>query len=128
MLRSAQLLKTAERFLSRAMPFYVVNAFLPPLLLLLLSRVSEELTYAALWPLTAYCALCILSIALLQASRTALSERSFESVRKLLLATGILGLFTGLLVGGLLALRARAVALQAAEAKSVKKRTAEGAS
>ncbi|MEM4870528.1 MAG: hypothetical protein QXF68_02550, partial [Thermofilaceae archaeon] len=68
------------------------------------------------------------SLALLLASRSALSERSLESAQRLLLVTGVLGLFTGLIVGGLLALRARSIALKAIEAKSVKRRTAKGAS
>ncbi|MEM1697549.1 MAG: hypothetical protein QXG48_02725 [Thermofilaceae archaeon] len=94
----------------------------------LLPRIIGESIYVLLWPLVAYFLVCTLSIALLIVSRSALSERSLESARRLLLLTGVLGLFTGLVVGGLLALRARSIAMKAIEAKRVKRRTTEGAS
>lgn len=128
MLRSWQILKSAENTLWKATPLFVVNASIPPALLLFLSRIGGEIIYTALWPLTAYFSACVLSIVLLLASRNALSERSLESAQRLLLLTGVLGLFTGLIVGGLLALRARSIALKAVEAKSVKKSPGEGAS
>ncbi|MEM0010583.1 MAG: hypothetical protein QXN94_01305 [Thermofilaceae archaeon] len=128
MLRSTQILRSAEQTLRRATPLFVINALIPPLMLWLLPRIIGESIYMLLWPLIAYFVACTLSLALLLASRSALSERSLESAQRLLLVTGVLGLFTGLIVGGLLALRARSIALKAIEAKSVKRRTAKGAS
>ncbi|MEM3964541.1 MAG: hypothetical protein QW584_02315 [Thermofilaceae archaeon] len=128
MLRGSQILRSAEQTLRRATPLFVINALIPPLMVWLLPRIIGESIYVLLWPLVAYFLVCTLSIALLLVSRSALSERSLESARRLLLLTGVLGLFTGLVVGGLLALRARSIAMKAIEAKRVKRRTTEGAS
>ncbi|MCC6051030.1 MAG: hypothetical protein LM580_10005 [Thermofilum sp.] len=116
MLRASQALKRAEELVRKAIPLYVVNALLPPLAIFALSR-ADSLVYLLLAPLVIYEALCLLSLALLLAGRSALTEYSVSSARRLLLAAGALGVFTALVAGGLLVLKARESVAQALSAR-----------
>ena len=107
MLPRFQAIREARSSAAKAVPFFVANAALPPALILALSRLEPAVVYTLLYPLIAYFALCLLSLALLLAGRGALAEGSLQPAQRLLLLAGILGLFTGLAAGGLLALRAR---------------------
>jgi hypothetical protein len=115
-LRASQALKRAEELVRKAIPLYVVNALLPPLAIFALSR-ADSLVYLLLAPLVIYEALCLLSLALLLAGRSALTEYSVSSAHRLLLAAGALGVFTALVAGGLLALKARESVAQALSAR-----------
>lgn len=120
-LRSSSMLKSARGIADKALVFFVVNAAIPPLLLFMLSKAQGELVYSLLWPLIAYFVACLFSIALLQVGRSALAEYSLDSAQRLFLLSGVLGLFTGLIIGGLLTLRARSAILKAVEVERVKK-------
>lgn len=115
-LRASQALKRAEELVGKAIPLYVVNALLPPLAIFALSR-ADSLVYLLLAPLVIYEALCLLSLALLLAGRSALTEYSVSSAHRLLLAAGALGVFTALVAGGLLVLKARESVAQALSAR-----------
>jgi len=121
-LRSSRTLRLASDLVNKSIPFYIANAALPPLLLLLIARINDSLAYATLWPLTAYFAACVAATLLLLIGRGSLMEYSLDSARKLLLVAGALGLLTGLVVGGLLVLRARAMISGVTGAERVKKR------
>lgn len=126
MLHRHQLVRLARSFLSKALPFFVVNAVIPPTLLMMLSRVGSALVYVVLWPIVVYFAFCLFSILLLFAGRSALTEYSLDSAQKLLLVAGTLGLFTGLILGGLFTLRARNYVLRSVEAERIKKQGRAG--
>jgi len=120
-LRASQALKRAEELIRKAIPFYAVNALLPPLAIFALSH-GDSLVYLVLAPLVAYEIACLLSLALLLAGRSALTEYSVGSARRLLLAAGALGIFTAFVVGGLLVLKAKeGVALAVSARERVKR-------
>ena len=119
-------MRLARGSLNKALPFFVVNAAIPPTLLLALSRMGSDLVYILLWPSVMYFVICLLSTLLLLTGRSALAEYSFSSAQKLLTIAGVLGLFTGLVVGGLLTLRARNYVLRSVEAERIKKREGSG--
>lgn len=119
MLRSTQSLKSARSLLGKALPLYVINALIPPLLLLYLSR--SEAVYAVLVPLVMYSALCIVSLLLLLAGRNALNEYSLSSACSLLRLAGLLGFISALVAGGVLVMRACKLISASQEAIKVKK-------
>jgi len=120
-LRVSQVLKLAEGLVRRATPLYVANALLPPFVIFVLSR-ADGLVYAVLIPLVAYEIVCLLSLALLFAGRSALTEYSIGSACRLLLAAGALGVFTAFVVGGLLVLEAQRSVVRALSARERVKR------
>ncbi|MDW8003742.1 MAG: hypothetical protein RMI04_02890 [Thermofilaceae archaeon] len=119
MLRSTQSLKSARSLLGKALPLYVINALVPPLLLLYLSR--TEVVYTVLVPLVVYSALCIASLLLLLAGRNALNEYSLSSAHSLLRLAGLLGFVSALVAGGVLVTRACKLIAASQEAIKVKK-------
>ena len=106
MLRTSQTLKRSRDLIGKAIPFYVVNSMLPPIVIFALSH-AESVVYALLAPLVAYEAACLLSLAFLLAGRNALGEYSLEPARRLLLVAGVMGLVTALVIGGVVVLQAR---------------------
>lgn len=112
MLRTSQILKRSRELIGKAVPFYVINAMLPPIAIFALSR-AESVVYAVLAPLVVYEGACLLALALLLAGRNALGEYSLESACRLLLAAGVMGLATALVIGGIMVLRARRSITQA---------------
>lgn len=98
-------IESARTALTKAMPFYLANSLIPPLILLLASR--HGWAYVILWPIVAYEVACILSLLFLYMARSAVSDYSLLSARRLMLISGTLGLFTALIAGGLLTLSAR---------------------
>ncbi|RLF00395.1 MAG: hypothetical protein DRJ57_00960 [Thermoprotei archaeon] len=105
MLRGVRTLEAVHSTLTRAMLLYLINSLVPPLLLLLASR--HGWAYTILWPAVVYEVVCIVSLLAIYMARSAVSDYSLPSARRLMLLAGILGLFTALIAGGLLTLNAR---------------------
>ena len=104
-MRGVRTLESIRSSLSKAMPLYLVNSLIPPILLLLASR--HGWVYTILWPAVVYEAACILSLVTLYMARSAISDYSLSSACRLMLLAGILGIFTAFIAGGLLTLNAR---------------------
>jgi|YelNatPaOPRAMG01_1025707.scaffolds.fasta_scaffold02616_3 hypothetical protein len=111
MLRTSRVLKQSRDLIGKAVPFYVVNSMLPPIVIFALSR-AESVVYALLAPLVAYEVACLLSIVFLFAGRNALGEYSLEPAHRLLLVAGVMGLITAFVIGGVMVLQARRNMLQ----------------
>jgi len=92
-------IENAEKKLLQALPFFLLNLLIPPLLLFLIQR------YILL--LVGYSLLCLISVLLLVTLRKTLEDYSLDDFMRLSKYVAILGFATGLVVGGVLILSAR---------------------
>ncbi|OYT30674.1 MAG: hypothetical protein B6U94_05885 [Thermofilum sp. ex4484_79] len=92
-------IENAEKKLLQALPFFLLNLLIPPLLLFLIQR------YILL--LVSYSLLCLISVLLLVTLRKTLEDYSLDDFMRLSKYIAILGFVTGLVVGGVLVLSAR---------------------
>ncbi|RLF05964.1 MAG: hypothetical protein DRJ64_04990 [Thermoprotei archaeon] len=92
-------IENAEKKLLQALPFFLLNLLIPPLLLFLIQR------YILL--LIGYSLLCLISVLLLVTLRKTLEDYSLDDFMRLSKYVAILGFATGLVVGGVLILSAR---------------------
>lgn len=105
MLEARSIVREARRFLSWAAPLYIVNVLIVPILILAGPRIGLEVQLLLL-PLILYESLALASLIALFAGRRELLEYSLNTAGRLLLFAGVCGLFTGLVAGGILVLKA----------------------
>lgn len=100
-LRYRRGIEEAERLLLLAIPFYLANLLIPPIILILYQ--------ANILELTAYTLICLAATLSLLVLRRTLEEYSLDLFVRLSKFVGLAGLLAGFVLGGILVLKARRI-------------------
>ncbi len=95
-----KVVRAAGKYLSMALPFYLVNSLIAAMIVFLWGKPFFEVKVA-------YAVVCLLSLFLLLITRKMLEDYAFDSFEKWSIVVGVLGFVTGLVAGGALVLIAR---------------------
>lgn len=106
MIRGMRIFRETNALLSQATIFYAVGALMPAMLLAALAFARVEYVDLVMPWVIVYELICLLSLVLLLMARSMISDYSLKNARRLMRVAGVLGLFTALIIGGVVALRA----------------------
>jgi len=104
MLQARTLVDEVYRTSTRALPFYMLNSIIVPLVILVARRIYIDL-YGLLPILILYEIIALISMVILFMGRRALLNFSLRAAYRAFIIAGVLGLITGLFIGGVLVLR-----------------------
>lgn len=106
MIRGMRIFRETRALLSRATVLYALGTLVPAMLLAALAFARANYVNLIMPWLIVYELICLASLILLLMARSMVSDYSLKNAQLILRVTGVLGLFTALIIGGVVVLRA----------------------